>query len=385
MFNLDHASTAPLNKEAKKAVQEFLSSPIYNPDSAYAPAVELRRYLADLKSKTAKLLGTKAPNIFITNGSSDASAKLLNLITSAAPKGSVIATNIEHSSLLDLVEKLPNAKTLKVDPKKMIDLTKLKSLITDSTTLITIQYVNNETGQILPIKEISRLVKRIKADRLKRNIRLPLFLHTDASQAAITQDLLIPRLGVDSMSLNGSKFGALPGSGILYLSADLLRWLNSTGVEPETSKENALSIISLYHALRHTIEKKNSEAKRLLNLSQSFYQELQKQIPEVSLNPCNLKIGKNHSAHILNLYIPGINAERLVILAGLNNIFISTGAACSASKDKPSHVLEALDLSPKQIQSSIRVSFGSANKSEQEVKEAAKKLAALCKSPSIKP
>jgi cysteine desulfurase len=383
-YNLDHASGAPLNKDAKKAVKEFLEAPIYNPDSSYTPAVELRRYLADLKSKTAKLLGVKSPNIFITSGSSDASYQLLSLITSAQLKAQIITTNIEHSSLLDEVRKLPQNKVININDKGILNIEDLKVSITDSTILITIQYVNNETGQILPIKEVSRLVKEVNLDRLKRNIKTPLFLHTDASQAAITQDLLIPRLGVDAMSLNGSKFGALPNSGILYLSADLLRWLDSKDVEVKQTKESPLSIISLYYALKHSIEKKNTETKRLANLSKAFYQELQKQIPEVSLNPKHLKIAKNHSVHILNIHIPEVSGERLVILAGLNGILISTGAACSASKDKPSHVLEALGLTAEQIQSSIRVSFGSANKSEKEIKEVAQKLAKLCTNPSVK-
>ena len=152
---------------------------------------------------------------------------------------------------------------------------------------------------------------------------------------------------------------------------------------PKT-KESPLSIISIYFALKNSIEKKSTESKRLLKLSNSFYSQLQKDLPDIKLSPSNLKIGKNHSPHILNINIPKVSGEKLVILAGLNGTLISTGAACSASKDKPSHVLEALGLSLEQINSSIRVSFGSGNKSEKEVIEAAKTLAKLCKNPSIK-
>jgi cysteine desulfurase len=383
-INLDHAAGAPLAKEAKNKIKEFIENPIYNTDSSYAPAVEQRRYLADLKSKTAKLIGAKAPNIFITTGSSDANSKLLNLIKLADPNAEVITTSIEHSSLLDSIKELQSHKILELNKDGQFDLKTLESSITDSTILITVQYINNETGQILPIKEISRLVKKINNSRLDRKIKTPLFFHTDASQAAITEDLLIPRLGVDSISLNGSKFGALPNSGILYLSAEILRFLELKKVTIPKVKESPLSIISTYFALKNSIEKKNTESKRLLKLSNSFYSQLQKDLPDIKLNPSNLKIGKNHSPHILNINIPNVSGEKLVILAGLNKILISTGAACSASKDQPSHVLEALSLSLEQINSSIRVSFGSGNKSEKEVIEAAKNLAKLCKNPSIK-
>ncbi len=383
-INLDHAAGTPLAKEVRNKIKEFIENPIYNTDSSYAPAVEQRRYLADLKSKTAKLIGAKSPNIFITSGSSDANSKLLNLIKLADPNAEVITTSIEHSSLLDSIKELQSHKILKLNKSGQFDLKTLESSITDSTILITVQYINNETGQILPIKEISRLVKKINNSRLDRKIKTPLFFHTDASQAAITEDLLIPRLGVDSISLNGSKFGALPNSGILYLSADILRFLELKKVTIPKTKESPLSIISIYFALKNSIEKKNTESKRLLKLSNSFYSQLQKDLPDIKLNPSNLKIGKNHSPHILNINIPNVSGEKLVILAGLNGILISTGAACSASKDQPSHVLEALGLSIEQINSSIRVSFGSGNKSEKEVIEAAKTLAKLCKNPSIK-
>jgi cysteine desulfurase len=77
-YNLDHAATAPLNKSARKKIIEFINSDYYNPDSNYQPAVNLRRDLAETKSNLAKLLGAKSPSIFITNGASDATNRLLN-------------------------------------------------------------------------------------------------------------------------------------------------------------------------------------------------------------------------------------------------------------------------------------------------------------------
>jgi len=384
IYNLDHASGAPLNKEARKAIKKLLEDGYYNTDSSYAPAVELRRNLADLKSKTAKLIGTKSPNIFITQGSSDATSKLFSLLSQANPKAEVVTTNVEHSSLLEQLNSFNKSHILKVDSREMVNLKKLESLITNRIILVSVQYVNNETGQVLPVKDISRLIREVREQRRKNNISTPIFFHTDASQAAITQDLQILRLGVDAMSLNGSKFGALPSTGLLYLSADILRWLDQKKVSIPQNKENPLATISLYHGLEHSVEKKSTESKRLLNIANAFWLELNKLVPEAELTPKSLKIGKKHSPHILNIYIPSVSGEKLVILAGLNNILISTGAACSASKDQPSHVLKALGLNKNQIQSSIRVSFGSDNKSEREVKEAAEKLAKLCQTESVK-
>jgi cysteine desulfurase len=384
IINLDHAAEAPLNKDAKNAIKDLIGSDLYNTDSSYEPAVKLRREIADLKSKIAKLIGAKSPNIFITTGSSNATSILFNAIHQANFNGEFITTNIEHSSLLNEISDFKNKNIIKVGTNGLPDLKTIEQSITKNTLLISVQYVNNETGQVLPIKEISSLIKAERLRRQKSDNPLPIFFHTDASQAAITQDIQVPRLGIDSMSLNGSKFGALPTSGLLYVSSDILRWLDASGVQIKPQKENLLSIISIYHALAHAVEKKNTEAKRLLSLSKAFWSEFQNQLPGVSLNPESLKIGKNHSSHILNIQVPNVSGEKLVILAGMNNILISTGAACSASKDKPSHVLEALELSKDKIQSSIRVSFGSANKSEHEVVDAAKKLAKLCQNSSVR-
>lgn len=383
-YNLDHAATAPLNKSARKKIIEFINSDYYNPDSNYQPAVNIRRDLAETKSNLAKLLGAKSPSIFITNGASDATNRLLNLIKRAQPNPEIITSNIEHSTLLNSVKALKNHKIVSINPNGELSLTRLEALISDQTILVSIQYVNNETGQILPIKEISKLLQKIKAERVSKGVHLPIFLHSDASQAAITEDLQIPRLGIDALSLNGSKFGALPSSGLLYLSADLVRWLDRRGTELNPPKENPLSIISIYEALSHAIQAKASEKKRILNLSSSFLAELAESGLEFKLNPQNLKIGKKHTGHILNLTLPGIDAEKLVILAGLNGVLLSTGAACSASENKPSHVLKALSLTDQEISSSIRLSFGSANKSSKGVQFAAKKLAKLCQQDSVR-
>lgn len=384
VYNLDHAAGAPLNKEAKKALKEFLESSYYNTDSSYAPAVKLRRDLVDLKSKTAKFLGVKSPNVFITNGSSDATDKLFSLLSSAEASAQVLTTNIEHSSLLDQLKKFSDKQILEVGQEVLLDLKKLKSLINKDTLLVSVQYVNNETGQVLPIKDTANIIKEVRLERSKAGNPIPIFLHTDASQAATTQDVLIPRIGVDAMSLNGSKFGALPNTGILYLSADILRWLDQKEIQTPQIKENPLAVISLYYSLNNAITKKNTESKRLLKLSRAFWAEFSKLVPGAKLTPKNLKIGKKHSPHILNIYLPNVSGEKLVILAGLNNVLISTGAACSASKDRPSHVLGALGLSREEIQSSIRVSFGNANKTEKEIKEVAKKLAELCQNQSVR-
>lgn len=397
IINLDHAAGTKLNSAAKKELLKFISEDIYNPDSSYRPAVELRRYLADLKNKLAKLLGINSPSIFITNGSSDATSKLLNLILSPVLQsfsegGSLITTNVEHRTLLSSASKY-NHQILKVDPTTgILSLKSLEAAITPQTILVSVQYVNNEIGIIQPIKQISTLIKQVNQKRLERGNKTPLFLHTDASQAALTEDLNIPRLGVDALSLNGSKFGALPSSGLLYLSPEILRYLNNQEIKLNFQKENSLSLISLYFALQDVLAKKANTKKTLLKLSKAFNQEFLKLNTGINLNPSILNdsknvgknIGKNHAPHILNYTINGISGEKLVILAGLNGILISTGAACSASKDKPSHVLQALNLSSEQIQSSIRISLSKDLKSESEAKKAALKLSKLLQTESVR-
>jgi cysteine desulfurase len=388
-YYLDHAATAPQSPAARKELLSLISGGlIYNPDSSYAPAVEFRRRLAELKKKTAKLLGVRAPSLFYTGGSSKANQLLLGLIFANQDFTPLefITSKLEHSTLLSQLQSLKNIKLNFASTKPgtgLVDIASIKDLINDNTVLITIQYVNNELGTIQPIKELAQLVDRTRQDRTRRGVKTPLWLHTDASQAAKTEDLQIPRLGVDALSLNGSKFGAAPASGLLYLSADLLRWLDSRPFAKTrlnaayAQKPSPIEVISIFYALEQAILKRQSESKRLLSLAKAFWRQLQISVPNAKLNPANLKIGVNHTGHILNIYLPEVKAEQLVILAGLNGLYFSTGAACSANKNTPSHVLTELGLSLEVVNSSIRVSFGAANRSEQEVIAAANLIAEL--------
>lgn len=390
---LDHAAGAPISNDVKDEVSRILEWEILpNPEAGYSLAGKWRRELADHKNQIARTLGVKAPSIFISNGATEASLKLFEMISPKINKErlSICILDIEHSSLLDQVvgsDKITGSvKVIKVSDLGLggngeYDLSKVLKSVDDQTVLISMQLINNETGQILPIKKLAGEIAKIRKGREERGVNTPLFLHSDASQGGTTMDLHIPRLGVDALTINGAKIGGLPSSGLLYISPELARWSDRV---PTIGKEDPIKTATLNIALSKVQKKRPSEKKRLGALSESFWRELKQLVPGAELN-LSAKMGKvKHSDHILSIHLPGINAERLVILAGQHGVFIGTGAACSANQGKPSHVLRAIGCSSTEIASSIRISFGLSNIDKAEVLFAAQKIAELCGEESVK-
>lgn len=386
---LDHAAGAPISNSVKNEVKRIMECDVLpNPEAGYNLAAKWRKELAGHKDKIARVLGIKAPSIMVTNGATEASDMFLEFVkdVSVDKNYNFCVMDTEHSSIMQKANELGKVKKLKISDIKLDgggrpDLSAILKVIDDSTVLITMQLVNNETGQIMPVKELAREIKNIRADRENRGLDTPLYLHSDASQAGTVEDLHIPKLGVNAMTINGAKLGGLPNSGLLYISPELARWISN---REELKKEDPIRVATLSVALERAQSKRPAEKKRLSILADLFWREFKKGCPDSTLN-LESKLGKTKQAgHILSIRIPGVNAERLVILAGQHGVYIGTGAACSANNGKPSHVLKAIGCTDTEIASSIRISFGANNKSKADVIWAAKKLAELSQHDSVK-
>src|SRR5690606_21427993 len=137
------------------------------------------------------------------------------------PEGNIVVSGIEHESVLEPANNYER-RLVPVTKNGMVDLDQLEKLIDEKTVLVSIMYANNEIGTIQPLKEIPGLIQKKRAERQGSSPatrHLPLWLHTDACQAANYLDLQVARLGVDLMTLNGGKIYALKQSGCLYVRA----------------------------------------------------------------------------------------------------------------------------------------------------------------------
>jgi cysteine desulfurase len=245
-----------------------------------------------------------------------------------------------------------------VKPSGIVDPQAIQNAVTDHTFLISLMLANNEIGTVQPIADIAKQVAKIRADRAHRNITLPLYLHTDATQAAGYLDLHVARLGVDLLSLGGSKIYGPKGTGALYVRhGTTLEPLNYGGGQERgrrSGTENVPGAIGLATALELTAATRESEIRRLTPLRDQLIARLLEAIPGASLNGDPRRRLPNN----VNLTIPGAEGEGLVLYLDNAGIQASTGSACTTGSLDPSHVLLALGRTPAEANSSLRLTLG---------------------------
>ena len=241
-----------------------------------------------------------------------------------------------------------------VDTYGTIDVATCLNLITPDTILISVMYANNEIGTIQPIKELSDAIKKYRDET---SSHFPL-LHTDACQAAGFLSLDVQDLGVDLMTLNGSKIYGPKGIGMLYKKKEVKIEPIIFGGEQEhnlrAGTESVPLIVGFAKALKKVNDNRMTESKRLIKLRDYFIDRLQEKIPTLIRNGHSEKRLPNN----IHISIPHVEGESISLMLDQYGIEVSTGSACSAYDLKPSHVLSAIGQNPDVIHGSIRFSLG---------------------------
>lgn len=364
---LDHAAATPLDPEVLEAMKPYLEESFYNPSSLYQAARTVREAVDQARWEVAQLLGAKKTEIIFTAGGTESTNLAVLGFMRAQPKGCKLITSvIEHEAVLACLPTLHQegyiSDVVPVKPDGIVDINKLVDAIDDQTVLISVMYANNEIGTIQPIGDIAKQVNQIRADRLRRNLDLPLYFHTDACQAGGLLDLHVSRLGVDLMTLNGSKIYGPKQSGCLYIrtGTEIVPLVVGGGQErgQRSGTENVAGIIGFSAALQLSQLRRGDEAERLAELRDYLLQGLRRAIPDLMLNGHPTK----RLANNLNITIPGIDGETAVLYLDQQKILCSTGSACSTGNTDPSHVLLAIGRSLDEATASLRFTLGRSNK-----------------------
>lgn len=354
---LDYAAATPMDDQVKEAMEPFFSKFFYNPSATYLTAREVKFALEEARANLAHWLGAKPSEIIFTAGGTEANNLAINGVMKMHPKGNLIISGLEHDSVYEPACSF-NTKISKVTQDGFVDIDDLISKIDDQTVLISVMQANNEIGTIQPIKEISAVVQKIKLSRLKKGNTTPLYLHTDAAQAANYLDLHTSRLGVDMLSVNGGKIYGPKQSGALFvkggteLAAQVLGGHQEQGLRSGTP--NVPGAIGLAKALEITQTIKSQEVQRLKKLQKIFIESLQNEIPDAKINGSL----KNRLPNNIHFMIDNIDNETILIKLDEAGIMASAGSACSASSEEPSKVLKSIGLDRRQIQSSLRFTTG---------------------------
>ncbi len=353
---LDHAAATPLSEDALIAMKPYFAQQFYNPSALYLRAQDVRAAVETARHSVAQIIGARSGEVIFTAGATEANNIAVQGVMAQYPDANCLVSSIEHESVLKPASRY-RCKEIPCDESGIIQPSAVVTMIDDDTVLVSVMQVNNEVGTIQPISEIARHIKTVREERSKAGNALPLYLHTDAAQSANYFDIHVQRLGIDLLSLNGGKIYGPKQSGLLYVKRGVIIKPLVVGGGQEfglrSGTENVAGIVGLAAAFAQAQEIKDSEVKRLVELRDTFIKEL------LSIFGSAINGSLRHrTANNIHITFDGIDNEWLVMSLDEAGIMAGVGSACSASSDKPSHVLLAMGRTDQQAQNSIRLTLG---------------------------
>lgn len=351
---LDNNATTPLDPRVLEEMMPFLTSNFGNASSNHIAGVLANRAVNSAREKVANLINSDPNEIVFTSGATEAiNLAIKGVVEQYKEKGNHIVTAAtEHPAVLDtckyLEKKGVDVTYLPVNKYGLVDLTEVEKAIRQDTILVSVMLVNNETGVIQPIKEIAELAHQ-----------KGVFFMTDATQAVGKMPINVNEMGIDIMAFSGHKFYGPKGVGGLYLRSrrpfkvKIESLIHGGGHERgfRSGTLNVPGIVGLGAAAEIAIKEMVADQLRIGALRDQMEKSFL-EMPDTFLNGHPDKRLYN----ISNICFKGADAD--AIIAGLENIAVSNGSACSSSKVEPSHVLTEMRLSESEAYSSLRISLG---------------------------
>ena len=366
MIYLDHAATTPVKPEALQAAWPWLTSEFGNPSSTHELGHRASTALEGARETVAKFFGARTSEIIFTSGGTESDNLGIIGLALANPRGKhIVSARTEHQAVLasiEFLERVHGFETtwLELDPHGNI--LNFSDALRNDTSLVTLMVVNNEIGTMHPIAELVVQAHEVGA-----------LFHTDAVQAVGWADLDVHTLGVDALSVSGHKFGAPKGCGVLYLKnrvhAEPLIHGGGQEVGLRSGTENVAWAVAIATALEslHSVDEEVAEVTRLRD---EYIDKVLAGVAGAQLTGPT----ENRAANIASFVIQGVSGESLLLEMERHEVIVSSGSACAAGRDEPSHVLTAIGIDPQLAQTAIRFSFSHSTAAE-ELEIAAQALA----------
>lgn len=356
---LDNAASTPIDPKVSREMIKAFS--LYgNPSSYNDLGREAREYIEKSRLKIARFLGAHSDEvIFTSSGTESNNLAILGFPELYPSSGEILSTPIEHLSVLKCLEKLVKRGWkiifVKINRAGLVDLEDLKSKINSKTKLVSIIYANNEIGTIQPIIQIGKIIndfnKKLEIDETRR-----VLFHTDACQAAEYLNINVNSLGVDLLTFNGSKIYGPRGIGVLYKKRNFKLAPLLVGGEQEFGLRAGTENIAAIGGLSVAIDGINkTESKRLADLRDYFIKKVGELLPEVVVNG---SFGNQRLPNNINLAIPDLSSEVLLLELDKYGICAGSGSACTSHLVESSHVLKAISLDKKYLDGALRFSMG---------------------------
>ncbi|TFC81209.1 cysteine desulfurase [Cryobacterium cheniae] len=372
MIYLDNAATTPVRREVLEVLWQQLAGRFGNPSSHHRVGEAAATTLTEARATVAGVLGCRPADVVFTTGGTEADNLAVKGIALGAPRGRhLITTAIEHEAVLESCDYLRRlhgfaVTFLDTDATGRVDPAQLRAVIRSDTTLVSVHYANNEVGTVQPLAELSAIAQ---------GARVP--LHTDAVQAAGWLPVNVGALGVDALSLSGHKLGAPPGIGALFLRRRIAvePVLHGGGQERgrRSGTENVAGALALATALRLAEAERCEAAPRITGLRDDFIATVLAGTPSARLT--------GHPTERLpgtaSFVFPGTSGEAVLLELERRGIVCSSGSACAAGSDEPSHVLTAMGIPAEVAQTSVRFTLATTNTAADAMEAAASVQAAV--------
>jgi cysteine desulfurase len=362
------ATTKPYDKVIGKMISGLEN--YGNPSSMHRMGLDAEKLLKEARTEMATSLKSNDTEIIFTGSGTEAdSLAILGSYNALKRRGNkIITSKIEHKAVLEncaYLEKMGmKVVYLDVDSNGKVNLDQLESELDEKTILISIMWVNNETGTIQPIKEIGNIKKKNEM----------LLFHSDAVQA-YGKIQIDPKLaGLDLLSISAHKIHGPKGIGALYVKKGvriepvILGGAQERGLRSGT--ENIPAIMGFSEASKISRFEIQNRYMEISKLKTYMIEGIKSEIDHIKING---PIDESSSPYILNMSFLGTKGEVLLHMLEQDGIFVSTASACSSNRNTESHVLKAMNLKESEITGAIRFSFSEFN-TENEIEYTIDKL-----------
>lgn len=361
---LDNSATTKPYAQVIEYINYINSSVYGNPSSLHTKGIEAEKLIKKARDTISLSLKVSEKEIIFTSGGTESNnLAILGFLEANPRRGKhLITTKIEHPSVLEVYKHLAtkgyDVDFLEVDNTGIIKAENLRAIIRPETALISIICVNNETGAVQNLNEIIPIIKAVNKETV---------IHVDGVQGYGKLELNPKKLGIDMLSISSHKIHGPKGVGALYINRNIrLKPIQLGGGQEallRSGTENVSGICGFGMASEIIFRNFHESLLKVKKIKSYFLKNLSKYVENYDIIST-----ETSSPFILNIAFTGLRAEVLLHHLEVKNIFVSTGSACSSRKRVHSHVLTAMGLDPKTIESAIRFSF-SADNTEREIDE----------------
>jgi len=352
---LDHNATTPIAPEVLEAMMPFLTTEWGNPSSSYRFGSNLRSAIARARGQVASLIGASPSEVFFTGCGTESNNAAINAALKAAPeKREIVTSAVEHSSVLNQCMALERegyrVTYLPVDRNGLLRVADIESAITQRTAVVSLMWANNETGVLFPVEMIGCVCR-------ERGV----LFHCDAVQAAGKLPVDVRQVGADYLSLTGHKLNAPKGVGAIYVRrtapfSPLLHGGHQEGGR-RGGTENVALIIGMGKGADLARASVAEYAGRVRSLRDMLEGGITERVPDSEVNGDKaFRLGNT-----TNISFKGVASDALLLLLDGEGVCASSGSACLADSDEPSHVLRAMKPETGGSREAIRLSCGITN------------------------